>query len=714
VAKLPTRESLGALPNARAGQPIATLNPQLPGSSVAALTGAANAQSSAFSSLGEGIGSIGKAADAFYQKDLQQKAYETELRFQEFSWGQRQAIEERQRNAPVGGEGFTDTWSKDDFAARSEFMKSVPAQFKPQYEAKLFEDERKLTDAARQFQFGEQRRAAGIQLDDTLNGVHAPRARVAQTEELAKVTADYERLVDLDTRLSTQEKEEAKRKGRESIALSHIEGRPPEERIAILDAMGAGSLKAKLSWRESKNRPNAQNNLGYSGLWQFGAPRLATLGVYTPAADENVSDRSARGGWSGKKWGGEFNIPGFPEVKTVRDFLQNPKAQEVAYDLHAQRMDQEIAQNGFDQYIGQKVGGVEITREGLHGMLHLGGVGGTRNALEKGQFAKDDNKTSVLDYARMGTDGTGTALDYLPRDKVKALRANAQTELTAERVQQNNDTVVAQKERKRVSDEAEAGWLQKILTPGQTVTALEIAKDANLEVNAREQMINFLERAGKMDKTSSTYGKDFYSLFRRVHAADGDPERLTDPKDLYQHVSDGGGLTLSGMEKLRNEMSGRRTPEGAAEAELRKQFYANAKGQISGSNEGLGLRDPKGEELFLKFMAQTQADYDAGRKAGKSPSALLNPDSPDYIGKSISTYKRPMGQWFSDQVVDKPADKPAFDPRVINSLDDLKKAHASGFVNALEARAIAIQRGWARDRAPVAAPSGLPTVPVGR
>lgn len=712
--KLPTREALGALPSVRADRAIATYKPQVPGSSVAAMTAMARAQESAAESISKGITEIGKAGEAFYQKDQQQQLYDTELRFQEWKWQKQQELVERQRNAPTGAPDFADTWQKDYFEGAKEFFKTVPENFKAHYEIKLFDTERSFHEAAQKFQFGEQSRAAKIEHNETLNSVHAQRARLLPTDQLNTAIKEYESLIDLDTRLTSEEKQAQKLKARETIALSHIEGRPPEERIAILDAIGAGSIKQKLSWRESKNRPDAENQFGYAGLWQFGAPRLADVGLYKPGANENLKTWSRTGKGAPGKWSGEFNIPGFPEVKTLQDFKNNPRAQDVAYDLHTQRMDQEIAQNGFDRFIGQKVGGVDITREGLYGMLHLGGVEGARNALENGIVARDANRTSVLDYARMGTEGTGTPLDYLPREKIKALRDNARTELNAERVQREHQDVLARAERKRVSDETEAQWLQKIYTGDAEATAVAIARDSNLEVTARERMIKLLEHVGRSDRTAATYGKDFYSLFQRIHAPEGDPNRLTDPAELYKHVTEGGGLSLAGMEKLRTEMSGRRTPEGAAEAELRKQFYANAKAQISGSNEGLGfLKDPKGDELFLKFFAQSQADYEAGRKAGKSPTALLTPDSPDYIGKSITTYKRPMAQWFGDMVADKPVEKPAFDPRAVNSLDDLKKAHLAGYVTAMEARAIAVQRGWAKDRTPAAvAPSGAPMVPL--
>lgn len=162
---------------------------------------------------------------------------------------------------------------------------------------------------------------------------------------------------------------------------------------------------------ESGGNPGLVNDYGYAGTYQFGAPRLADLGVYTPGPGENLQTWSKTYKSAPKKWTGEFNVPGFPEVKTLGDFLKNPDAQKAAYGVHRQEMSREIQNNGFDKYIGTKVGGVLITRDGLENMLHLGGVGSTKRALESDgkDNPADANNKSVLDYARMAPQGSSVA-----------------------------------------------------------------------------------------------------------------------------------------------------------------------------------------------------------------------------------------------------------------------------------------------------------------
>jgi hypothetical protein len=146
---------------------------------------------------------------------------------------------------------------------------------------------------------------------------------------------------------------------------------PQADQIRI---MATGNLDARLAQSESGGKPDVMNKLGYVGTYQFGAPRLKDLGVYTPGDGENMAAWSKTPATATGKWSGTFNIPGFPDVKTVEDFKANPDAQKAVYGLHQQRTEKEIDDLGLGQYVGQTIGGVQITRDGLRAMIHLGGA----------------------------------------------------------------------------------------------------------------------------------------------------------------------------------------------------------------------------------------------------------------------------------------------------------------------------------------------------
>lgn len=188
--------------------------------------------------------------------------------------------------------------------------------------------------------------------------------------------------------------------------------------------------EAALINHESGGNPQRVNQLGYAGLYQFGAPLLTDLGLYKPGVNENLANWSSSPANAAGKWSGTFDIPGFPQVKTLRDFLANPGAQKAAFDAHTANMDAQIKANGLDRYIGQTVAGVPITREGLHAMIHLGGVDGTRVALQTNGTVnpRDANGTSLLDYARLGAEsahGTPSANMWLAANRARTIDTEA-------------------------------------------------------------------------------------------------------------------------------------------------------------------------------------------------------------------------------------------------------------------------------------------------
>ena len=257
---------------------------------------------------------------------------------------------------------------------------------------------------------------------------------------------------------------------------------------------------------------------------------------------------------------------------------------------------------------------------------------------------------------------------------------------------------------KKASDDEELNVLKDIHSDAPTIPARDIWNNSKLTLAAKEKLYNVKMALGGGEKAEKTYGPGFYKIYQQVHAADNDPNRITDPTSLYNHVGPNGDLTVAGVDKLVAEIQGRKTPEGVSEGEMKTQFFKTARGEISGSDEGLHIKDPKGDQLYLKFMAQALPAYDAGRKAGKSATQLLNPDSPDYIGKSIETFKRPMDQWFGDVVQGSPvhSGQPAqpFDIKTVKSLDDLVAAYRAGKVPKEVADQLALEKGWAVKKAP--------------
>lgn len=178
--------------------------------------------------------------------------------------------------------------------------------------------------------------------------------------------------------------------------LTNIYQHPDQLQGMMQGFMGGaspGGAVPGLGAAESGNNPQAVNSQGYSGQYQFGAGRLNELGMYQPAPNENLK---------ANQWGGTFNIPGFPQVKTQADFLSNPQAQQAAYQAHIQNIDQNIAQTPGAQGFNQT---------GLRAVAHLGGVDGMKQFVASGgrYNPADANGTHLTDYYTKFSDPGGGA-----------------------------------------------------------------------------------------------------------------------------------------------------------------------------------------------------------------------------------------------------------------------------------------------------------------
>jgi hypothetical protein len=195
-------------------------------------------------------------------------------------------------------------------------------------------------------------------------------------------------------------------------------------RALVDETNGHGPFKTWLGNKEGSGDYTKMelHGLGYAGKYQVGAPLLNTIGVYTPGPGENL-----QGKWGGRKWSGFLNIPGHPEVTTVREYLMNPEAQEAVMDMVIDHYDQEIEQRGLDKYLGSSVTGngqsFTITREGLYAMIHLGGGNGAQRALEGRGVNADINGTSVFDYAAAADAAhkSGLFANMLPAERALVL-----------------------------------------------------------------------------------------------------------------------------------------------------------------------------------------------------------------------------------------------------------------------------------------------------
>lgn len=114
--------------------------------------------------------------------------------------------------------------------------------------------------------------------------------------------------------------------------------------------------------RNSEGSGNYQTDTGngYLGAYQFGLKALVDLGY-----------RRADGSWTGLNG-----------INSAADFLGNPQVQDAAFLAYGTK---NLGYLGnWQQYIGQTIGGVKVTKAGLMAGSHLAGAGGLKYWLTNG------------------------------------------------------------------------------------------------------------------------------------------------------------------------------------------------------------------------------------------------------------------------------------------------------------------------------------------
>lgn len=159
------------------------------------------------------------------------------------------------------------------------------------------------------------------------------------------------------------------------------------------------------NWRAQNDAAGAGGHVGHFGRLQFGTQR--------------INEAAAAGA--------------IPRGTTPQQFMASPQLQQAAERWHFGDIDQKIRENGLDRFVGQSIGGVPVTMDGMRAVAHLGGSEGLRRfILTGGRYnPADRNGTRLSDYfSRHATRGDtlsgGDGLDgdaaplidgrYLPPD----------------------------------------------------------------------------------------------------------------------------------------------------------------------------------------------------------------------------------------------------------------------------------------------------------
>lgn len=193
---------------------------------------------------------------------------------------------------------------------------------------------------------------------------------------------------------------------------------------------------------------------------------------------------------------------------------------------------------------------------------------------------------------------------------------------------------ISEEELKASSPQVAAAWQSMQLNNPLGAASVERMFDANAKGRA------------------TTYGSGFKDYLDRALAPSTDATRISNESQLWPLVGTGedAALTNTGVNALSGLLQTRGTSQGEAFAAQAKDFIDQMHADLTFSNPSLGRADPKGEALFSRFMVQALPQLTTANKNGNL-SALLNPTSPDYLGKLAQSFSRTPAQIMKDRLL---------------------------------------------------------------
>jgi hypothetical protein len=236
---------------------------------------------------------------------------------------------------------------------------------------------------------------------------------------------------------------------------------------------------------------------------------------------------------------------------------------------------------------------------------------------------------------------------FISGTELKQLEAQAKTVERARRVDENYALQNQKLFKQEASDSQEGKYLEKLHSDDPkdraSVSAREISRDYTLTREARERMINIVNRETKPETAAKISNRTTTDLITRIRAPVGDPTRIADLNPVYDAYAKG-DLSKSDLKFVREEFESMRTPDGAELGAQQDEFIKGFKSSITHANSLLGKLDPSGDQKLYEFTRNIQKKVAEYRKAGKDPRDLFDPAKPDYMGSpaALSPYQKSL------------------------------------------------------------------------
>lgn len=451
---------------------------------------------------------------------------------------------------------------------------------------------------------------------------------------------------------------------------------------------------------ESRGNPNAINGRS-KGLFQFHDETFAGLGGTDIHDTDQQTAAALRGAQQNSRLLTQAGVP----VTDGNLYLMHQQGPAGGRALLTAAPETNAIQALAPAYGGNAVVATQaITRNG-----------GTAN-MTAGQFVSMwQDRFGGGAGAGANTGATSSVADYLLMNKAR-LMADFRTRTEAafpndpyhqeqalQKYDRNLGQVISQQEDQYKADthmvmiaaEGATSFGQVRTNLGQHADALDrLAVENPYAYNSLSNRFD-VESKGKAEE----FGTNFSSYLSRALAPTTDPNRITNPMQLNPFLGAGkdAALTTAGQKALADITGIRGTPQGEAFATQARNFLAQMHGDLTFSSQPAGRFDPKGEKAFSAYAAVALPIMVSAYKNG-TLGAVLNPNSPDYLGKLAQPFMRTPAEIIKDRLDLNYADRATLDEKIFDSAtlgrNFLQSQVKAGRMSQAEAIRIGEDYGW--------------------
>lgn len=366
----------------------------------------------------------------------------------------------------------------------------------------------------------------------------------------------------------------------------------------------------------------------------------------------------------------------------------------AAYDLLAANpTDPRTEQNATALIMGSinaKLDRAGITDKTARGQALIEGVSGAKAAAVQAALVRDPKAGAAL-YAKWKDQIQGSDQAKLEQSIVQAEDREMRKQEHQMYLAEHQANLYKSQEEDRLADK----YLKHTLT-------IDDIYNSGADGSAKITMANALLTRDKEGQQIRGNADMFIDAFKRIGLPANDPNAITS-RTQYIGLMGRDGLNDEQISKLDTEFTKAHKEGDDQLKSLKDQWLKAARQELSGENELLGLKDPKGQRAMGSALSWMISTYDKLHKKGLSDLEIFDPNSPrsESMYNGIKQFKRAPAEYMKDLYEANPGNASASVAQAegeltFKDLPSLQQGVKDGKIDKAKAKALAIKNGWAQ------------------